>query len=541
MKFNKILSSDKLQEWVLIVFSIFWVAVVMLDYLNKQIYYIPSFTHFKYGILFTGLIVLGTILSASYTRQNILIKLPTLKVNGLLIIGLMILFVWSIVAAYNVYWKAPLGLSNYSHLAQKVLTTFGGGFVLTLAVYSVGNLFRSRLLAHLLKSHLTLALLDIALGFLLYSLLLMLLGAFGLLDQYVVLGLIALLILMNYNASLDFMIKTLWAPIKKPEDLNFWGAFLAFMTLVYVAMNYLYTQAPFPLGFDARNYYVNIPKLISESGYLIEGFQPYAWSLIMSTGFVAFNSPEITMFISVLGGLLSLFAIYDLAINHIGIGSNSSMLVVLLYLVTPTVTNHFMIEFKIDLSLVFIQIITLSVILCWIKTKKGTRSIEFFKDKTNDRKLLIVIGLLFGFALSIKVLSLFLVVALFSSFWWITEDLYGVIGTVLSAIGLIILLGLDELSGLSTYHLNSKYISIFSLLTGIGCLGFSFFKSRVLFLQILKSLTIVGFVSVLTFSPWVYKNYTFAKSGSLIQLILGEEPRPKLDVIDIIRNYKETK
>jgi len=541
MKIKEILSSDKLQEWVLIIFSILWVAVVILDYLNKQIYYIPSIVHFKYGVLFAGLIALGVILSASYTRLSIVSKLPPLKVNGLVVVGLMILFVWSIVAAYNVYWKAPLGFNNYVHLAQKVVTTLGGGFVLTLAAYSGGNLFRSKFLPQETKITLTFALLDIALGFLFYSMLLMLLGAFGLLNQYVVLGILALLILINYKASLRFVTKTLWTSIPKPADLNFWGAFIAFMTLVYIAMNYLYTQAPFPLGFDARNYYVNIPKLISETGYLIQGFQPYAWSLIMATGFVAFSSPEITMFISVLGGLLSLFAIYDLAKNHINISSNSSLLVVLLYLITPTVTNHFIIEFKIDLSLVFIQIVTLTLVLHWIKSKKGARTKEFFKDTTSDRNLLIVVGLLLGFALSVKVLSLFLIVALFTSFWWITEDLYGVIGTALSAVGLIILLGLDDISGLSKYHLNSEYIGLFALVSGIGLLGFSFFKSRILFLQIMKSLVLVGFVAVLTFSPWVYKNYTYTKSGSLIQLILGDTPRPKLDARDMISNYKNSK
>ena len=369
----------------------------------------------------------------------------------------------------------------------------------------------------------------------------MLLGAFGLLDQYVVLGLLLLLILLNYKASFSFLLKTLWTTIKRPKDLNFWGAFVAFMVLVYIAMNYLYTQAPFPLGFDARNYYVNIPKLISETGYLIEGFQPYAWSLIMATGFVAFGSPEITMFISVLGGLLSLFAIYDLAKNHIGIGSNSAFLVVLLYLVTPTVTNHFIIEFKIDLSLVFIQLVTLSLVLHWIKSKKGTRTIEFFNDKSQDTKFLVIVGLLFGFALSVKVLSVFLIIAVFTAFWWIIEDIYGVIGTALSSIGFIILLGLDELSGLSIYHLSSTYVGIISLVIGLGVLIYSFLRSRTLFLQVIKSLTIIGFVTAITFSPWVYKNYTYAKTNSMIEIIIGDNPRPTLDVRDIIRNYKKLK
>lgn len=538
MKIKQILSSDKLQEWVLIIFSVFWVLVVMLDYLNKQIYYIPSITHFKYGLLFTGLIALGVILSGSYTRHSIFSKIPPLKVNGLMILGLMIIVVWSIVAGYNVYWKAPLGFQNYLHLALKVITTLGGAFILTLATYSAGNLFRGRLLPQGDQNLLTFALLDISLGFLFYSLILMLLGAFGLLHTYVIIGVLALLILINYQSSFDFTLKTLWSPLKKPDDLHFWGAFIAFMILVYVAMNYLYTQAPFPLGFDARNYYVNIPKLISESGYLIEGFQPYAWSLIMATGFIAFGSPEITMFISVLGGLLSLFAIYDLSKNHIKIGSNSSLLVALLYLITPTVTNHFIIEFKIDLSLVFIQLVIITVFIKWLNSKEGGIQ-ELFSD-TKDRNYLIVIGLLMGFCLSIKVLSLFLTVALFVAVWWFYKNIPAVLGSSALAIGLIIASGFDRESGLREYHLSPNITGFALIGIGLAFLLLALLKNKKTFLDVTKSISMIGICCLLTFSPWIYKNYSYTKSLSPIELLVGKKPTPSLNMEDIQKNYNQS-
>ena len=536
MNIKEKISSLSIQDWIFSIFSIIWVVAVVLDYLNKQVLYIPSITHFKYSLLFGVLSIIGLALSGSFIGFGPLKFLPRLKINGLLILGLIIGIVIAIVAAYNQYWQAPLVVSNYMHLAYNVLFTFGAGAVVCISTYSLGNSFRS-LLDKPSASTLTSHLLDIALGFMIYSLVMMLLGALGVLEQPVLLGTLLLPILYNYKSSFRFIKKIFWDNIKKPTDLNIWGAFLSFMILVYVSMNYLYTQAPFPLGFDARNYYVNISKLIAESAQLIEGFQPYAWSLIMSTGFIAFSSPEVTMFLSVLGGLLSLIAMYDLSKHHLGLGSNYSFLVVLLYLITPTVTNHFIIEFKVDLSLVFVQIVVISYLLNWIKNKTPE---EAFLSSTKDRNHLIILGLLLGFCLSIKVLSLFLIIALLVSFWWYHNDLLAVLGSASVFFGIILLMKLDELSGLRAYHLSPNLTGAISFGLGTTLLGISFYKSNKQFINMSKAIMILGFSALLVFSPWIYKNYVYTKSSSLSKLIIGAKPSPTLTTIDILNNYKKS-
>lgn len=527
MNLKKSLSAYTLQDWIFLIFSVLWVGIVMLDYLNKQVVYIPSITYFKYFNLFAFFGLFGLLLSCYYLRIGFFEKLKKLPVNGLFVFILIMICVVAITVSYNKYWKAPLDYTNYLHLIGKGAFTFGSSLFLVTAAFSMGNLLRTKLLSHK-DLNFTFGLVDIALGFAVYSYLLFFLGSIGVLVQFVVLGVLLLMCLLNYEAASIFLKKVLWQPIKKPEDLNIWGGLIAFFIVVYITMNYMYTQAPYPLGFDARNYYVNIPKLIGEAGALIEGFQPYAWSLVMSTGYVAFKSPEVTLFISALGGLLSLFAIYHFSHRYIKISSNYSFLIVLLYLLTPTVTNHFIIEFKVDLSLLFFQVTVLNFLMWWLFYSRTNR-MTLLDDK-EDMKIIILFGILLGFCLSIKVLSVFLIFGLSVGLWWFSKDIWGAFGISTISIGLILISGLDGLSGLREYHLSPTWTGIVLALVGSMCMIYSFVRQRISFIRNIKILSILGFVSLLTFSPWVYKNYAFTKSTSIINLVMGSKPKPEVKI-----------
>lgn len=538
MNLTDTLKKLTLQDWVFMVFSVLWVSFVMLDYFNKQFIYLPSITHFKYTNLFIFLSVLGILLSAYYNRLWFFKKWPTLPINGALIFFLFMIVVWSVTMAYNKYWKAPLDYTNYMHLLGKGVYTLGCAYFMTVAAYSSGNLLRQKLISN--QKNNPFILLDISLGFMLYTALLMVLGVLGVLDQLVLIGFIVLFILINYRASFDFVMNTLWKPIKKPNDLNFWGALIMFFILVYISMNYMYTQAPYPLGFDARNYYVNISKLIAEAGALVPGFQPYAWGLVMATGYIAFGSPEITMFLSALGGILSLIAIYEFCKRYVNLSSNNAALVALLYLLTPTVTNQFIIEFKIDLTLVFFQFVIINFLLWWLfEYKKNKEENTQILNNNIDRNALLIVGLLLGYCLSIKVLSVFLIFAVFAGLWWYTKDVVGVIGICALTIGVVLLAQLDNISGLRVYHLSPDITSYILLLGGLTCMGFSFVKNKKIFINNVKALFLCGIIATMVFSPWVYKNYQFTKSTELTKLIMGDKPRPQLTPATMAKNYRE--
>jgi len=453
----------------------------------------------------------------------------------LLIIGI----IWAITLSFNYYWQAPLDITHYFHLAGMALFTLGSAFFLVTACYSVGSLVRDKVLGHQ-EVNGTFVLLDIALGFIIFTFILLTLGAFSLLNQILLLGILLLFVLSNYEEAFYFVKRVIWSPISKPKDFSFWGGFLAFFILVYLTMNYLYTQAPFPLGFDARNYYVNIAKLISDAGALIAGFQPYSWSLVMSTGYIAFDSPEVTMFISSLGGILCLFAIYEFANRYLKISSNMSLFVVMLFLVSPTVTNHWMIEFKVDLALLFFQMVTLNLSMWWLFEYKKKLDQKSLIVSSFDTKIIIVIGVLLGYGLSIKVLSVFLVYALFLAFWNFQKDIIGMISVAAIGFGLVLLARLDELSGLREYHLSPNITGGICVALGVAGLIYSFLQSKEKFIGVVKPLVLCSAVMIITFAPWMYKNYTYTKSLSVMKLVIGEKPSPKVNASTILKNYRDS-
>ena len=179
MDLKRYLAKFNVQDWVFTLFSILWIGVIILDYLNKQVVYIPSITHFKYFNLFAFLTLLGIVLSSSFTRSGPLKKFRAIPVNGLVVFCLTILVIWAITLSYNRYWNAPLDITNYMLLAGKGIYTIGSAFLLVLACFSSGNLLRTRFVENIRPEN-TGVLLDICLGFVLYTSLLMLLGSLAL-------------------------------------------------------------------------------------------------------------------------------------------------------------------------------------------------------------------------------------------------------------------------------------------------------------------------------------------------------------------------
>jgi len=145
-KLRSTLSKFTIQDWVFVVFAILWVTIIIIDYLNKQIVYGPSFKYFRYFRLFGFFTILGIGLSAYYNRLKWFKKAPKIRINGLVVMLLIIGIIWAITISFNHYWRAPLDHTNYFHLAGMAIFTLGSTFLLVAATYGIGNLSRKRLI-----------------------------------------------------------------------------------------------------------------------------------------------------------------------------------------------------------------------------------------------------------------------------------------------------------------------------------------------------------------------------------------------------------
>lgn len=524
----------KIRKWVFVVFSILWMGIIFIDYIDKHPIYWLSIVNFKYSFWLIVNVLLCLLIAAYGSGKLLVKKLGPPKINGLFIY-VIFLFILNFTAfCFNQYLKADLNFAHYWHLTVRSSYTLLGGFILVLCTYSLGDIaLRKIILNH--ATGITKTLSCIALGMYLLSLILFTSAALNILTNPVVLATLLIPIAINYKETLVTLKSWFWTPFQKPKNWTFWSFMILYFCLMFFTINFFYTQAPFPLGFDARNYYVNISQLLAQNNALIEGFQPYAWSLIASVGYIGFYSPEITLFLSTIGGLLTCWGIYELSNKYLGVKPDYALLAVITFLLTPAIINHWIIEFKVDLTLLFVQLAILNLLFYWMNHKDG---MPLLKNRL-DWNILILLSVLMGFSLSIKVLSVFLTFGVLLVFYFYHRDRIGMLGLACIGVSLPILLQLDSISGVRAYLDNPNLSAyIFSAL-GLGLMSYSIIKNlKTSSITTLKLLSTSSLIMLFSFSPWVIKNYAENPKASVIQLVLGKSPQPEINLSSIIRNYK---
>ena len=524
----------KIRRGVFITFSLLWMTIVFLDYMDKHPIYWLSVVKFKYHTWLIVNALVGIILALYSKGLGCFKKLGPAKINGLHIY-LLFLFVLCFTAfSFNQYMRVDLNISHYLHLITRSSYTLLGGLIVFLSAFSLGDLLITRLFKQDLPN-ITRVLTSMALGLFVISLILFGIGAMKLLINPVVLAVLILPILINYKSNGKHLKSWFWKPYQIPTDWSFWASLMLYGCLVLATMNFFFTQAPFPMGFDARNYYINISQLLAQNEALVPGFQPYSWNLVASVGYIAFLSPEITLFLSTIGIFLSCWGIYELSVRYFKILPDYAIMVIMIFLLTPAIMNHWIIEFKVDLTLLFVQLSILCVLFNWISHKKE----EILLVNRSDWNMLFIISLLIGFSLSIKVLSVFLAFGVVLVYFLFHRDRWGTVGIACLGISLPILMQLDNISGVRSYFDNPNHAAYLFATLGLVALGYSLFKNiKTHSIPLLKIISITGLVSILCFSPWVVKNYMDNPNGSAMQLLLGKKPQADINVRSIDKKFR---
>jgi len=514
--------------WITIAFAVIWAVLIGLDYGNKHPRYYFSFQYFRFAGLFFSIFIIagGTYL----LKINNYLSSQFLKPRGIHVVGLLLL-IFSLVIFFNRNFGETE--SSFSDLISFWSFAVFNLFVLTLFVIilrSMGQLIKHRLLRRLLLPSFTI---ETAIGIVTFTTLLFFTAAFGWLSVTTVLLFLFLIAVANITFLVNHIKGFLFTPISLDKtNLMGWASFV--FILFFLAVNFLSIHIPFPGGFDSRNVYVNISKLIAQNGSLVEGFQPYNWSLLMSVGFIMFDYVELALGLSFSAIVLSAIGVYEFSTKVLKIDSNKTLFAIGLFIVTPALVNQMFVEIKVDFGMLFIQLASLLVFFRWSSV---------VNDKTSGHyKLLILLGLLCGFGMGVKLINMFLVFVLLALIWWEEEHKYGLIGVLLISVSILIFAGIDELSGLQVYHKSIRLTSLGCGVIGVGLLIFGFIRDSHSSIHKVTCSAIMGFSLLIMFSPWVGKNYMESRSFSPKKLILGKSPGPDVGNFFIInKKYKDSK
>lgn len=139
--------------------------------------------------------------------------------------------------------------------------------------------------------------------------------------------------------------------------------FCVFVLGVFLSIAVIALLRPIPTGWDALGVYQNTAQLIGQYGYLISGMPFFNWEIIMSLAHVLFGSTMLALFLSFLGMLLVLLALYNFIREFIH--KNGGLLAATIYISLPMVQHFSSSDMKIDNALLFFTILALMAFFYW--------------------------------------------------------------------------------------------------------------------------------------------------------------------------------
>ncbi len=511
-------------QWMLIIFSIFWIGFLLLDYLNKHDLFLISATQLPFGkLILAELIVGGAAVFLFHRNRN------SEKVSWLFTGAFMLLFcIFHIVFSVSYYFSSTL--TNYGFSDPKILSVLGitffiSGtvFLLVAMCYGLGDRLWNFISPKSNKKASSLPV-KLALGITAWTFVLFFLGLIGQLNQLVVLLLVVFLVVLHWQPTLSFLKNLFFTPFPKRVQLNYLGLASFYLLLLFIVLNIIRIISPVPTGSDALNYYLNLSSLLADYQQLVVGFQPYNWSLFQASGLILTGNIASAMLISSLGAILSLVALEELAHKRLKIDLNVSWFLLLTFYLVPTVAFQSISELKIDLGLLFIQISILIIFLRWVMVHQKSPSLLFDSTLNNADRYMIILGILLGFALGTKITTLFLIFGLFTALLFVTSGFYGFLGGFLFSIGMALILKLDASIDLRPYHLSVVFVQWFALSAGIALLSWNFYNKKEAFFSSLRPLIIFSLFAFLTFLPWLIKNGVETRSLNPNELLTGKRP-----------------
>jgi hypothetical protein len=372
----------------------------------------------------------------------------------------------------------------------------------------------------------TTAFIAIATGLLTITMGLFILGAFGLLYQFVVIPFIIVLIIPGWKKALS-LIKQLFFKKTDGFKIHFLGILTYGFILLLVALTLVINTRTFPVGFDSLNLYMNYAKLIAGYHALTLGGDAYNWTLIMSLGFIMYNNATIAILLSVVPGILSLIVIYKISRN-LNINRNWSFFACALYYSMPNIIWQSKNDEKTDLGLLFI---TLCSILLFtsptiVKKIKEKVTVKKIMSSNPDMALWILCGLLIGFAFGIKYVSMMTVFAFIVVLFYANSGIYGTIGAFFFTLAIIF--GLD-LPRFAAFVNDQRFLTfVIPFVFSIISFTIAFRKNPTSLLVAVKKAVIFSVTIGITFLPWIIKNISENKSITLNSILTGKAPLPAI-------------
>ncbi|NNE27081.1 MAG: hypothetical protein HKN09_09580 [Saprospiraceae bacterium] len=515
------------------VFAAIWLFVLGLDYINKHPAYYYSLSYFRYTglVVQLGIIALGIGLSRKYLPKFFSYINTGI---GVFLVGVLISFL--IIRSNSELVSFENNTSDHLHFTSRVVASAIQLFLIMLLCRNVGAFIFSKCFSKTYDAHF---IIDIGLGIVLMVLSMFFLAMFGVLNAYSLLLVLIVFLFVNPIQFYQSIGSTLFKQLDT-KQFSMAGLIILFTLLSFLLVNYISIHTPFPSGFDSRNYYVNISKLLASSGSIVQGFPPYNGSIFIATGLVLFDQSHLAHGMAFVNIVLALLAAYTFARQILKYDADTSAIIITMVGVTPAIANQMFVELKVDFGLLFFQLLALFCLLNGFKKiKKSQQPRDNFKDILKTYlPYSILLGVFIGYGLGIKMINLFLLIVIFILIGWEKDNRILSIVMVFASIAVFLFGGIDTISGLRQYHLSANYVAMAAALLAIISFAYAFIKSRILALRRVVFAGLITIFALMVFSPWAVKNYQDTKSLNPKKMLMGSSTGPEMSLAKIKKNYR---
>ncbi len=503
--------------------TIVWLVWVFLDYWFKHPLYSKGITNTFVGIPMIH-VMIGIVAFIAAT------KLLAYRLSWPYIMGTFLAFLWG-GTLVNLIMYAQVDYSILSIFMFLCRTTLYVLLllVITTSAWLVGHHINSVvLLPNFKMAHAV----HIAIGISVFMLAMFVLLFFNIFYFWTI-GLIFFAPLVLFFKNSRTLISRLTQPIPMSENLTNVGIICILFIVLINAITFGFTLSPFPVGFDAQNYYVNLPKLMTEAGVLQRGYQPYNWSLLQAGGYGLTGRIELLLILSWYGLILVQWATWEIGKRIMGMKTEVVLVAILLFSFMPSVTTQASQELKVDLGLTF---------MLMAMVMAGFALFENLKLRPTRRSMValsLIIGVLGGVSLGIKLTAIIALFGIIAILWYQSLGRMAFLGVFFTCLALVFFAQLDTRAGLRSYHASVAWIQIVSLFLGLGCMFFAIKDQWKKGLKVLYMSTVIAMASAMVFTPWLLKNYSEIPDPTFIQLLNGTNHGPVFNIKKIDRNLKQ--
>ncbi|MDQ7010107.1 MAG: hypothetical protein Q9M94_07510 [Candidatus Gracilibacteria bacterium] len=546
-----------LKIWVLLIFS----AIIIFNYYgNKD--HIENFDGYMVYSIWI-FIFYGMYKFFQLNSLNNRVLFTPIKIFGYFFVHLILL------SSLFFYYNGSGGGESFGNgIALSFKIFFYSLLPLTITIISIafGQFFLKNILYNYKERSSNYKLITgIGVGIFLFIFSLTVVGMIGFYNIYSVLGILIIFSIIGYKELINLISGIFNYEIKctnhniysesilkqiNPKLLS--TEFFFIIITLLLSVNLISIFRPFPIGWDDLGAYMNFAHLMANDGTI--GFlgSMMSWQTFTGIGYM-FNNPTLAFFLNNVGGFVSVIVI-SLIISEIFKNTkktfiNLPLLASMLFISMPMIVFQQAKDMKLDAGLFFISIIALYMLFEFYNgytsppaplLKAGEGNNKNLLPKKEIIKLFGVIGLLLGFAFTIKFTGLLLISAVLGILFFTRLGILGFLGYLSIYFAIFTAGGLWSKMNVVTGFDDETRInfSLISLIVGIAFLVTARVRTKKRFRRFIPRIGALFIGILIAISPWAINNINQAGKVGVSEILSGKSER---FIVDYSKIHSEEK